>query len=75
MKIKTFRDRAGWVKISYRKRYFLFGNKVYVVKSNIVGKYTDMTCLSRREAENIYIVLRDIIIKESKADTERRKNE
>lgn len=75
MKIKNFRDRAGWVKISYRKRYFLFGNKVYAVRGNIIGKRTNIVCLSKKDAEGIYVVLRNMIIKESRAGTERRKNE
>lgn len=47
----------------YRKRYFIFGEKVYIIKAIIFGKRTHMIYHNKNHAVEIYNILKSIMLK------------
>lgn len=47
----------------YRKRCFIFGEKVYIIKARIFGKRTHMIYRNKNQAVEIYNTLKSIMLK------------
>ena len=58
-----YKSRSGWIKMRYRKRYFIFGEKVYIIKARIFGKRTHMIYHNKNQAAEIYNTLKSIMLK------------
>ena len=62
MKIKKFRNKNGWVKLVYRKKFWLFGNrKFYFITSGGLGGHTNVYYNTLQEAKDVYNVIEHLL--------------
>ena len=60
MKIKKFRNKNGWVKLVYRKKFWLFGSKYYFVTSGGLGR-TKIYYNTIQEAKAVYNTIEHLL--------------
>ena len=60
MVIDRFRNRNGWVKLTYGKRHWLFGKKMFFVKSGGRGR-TDICYNTLKEAEGVFKTIKQLL--------------
>lgn len=57
MVIRKARNKAGWMKLSYRKRYYFFGEKMYFVVGRTYGKRTHIAYRNFEPAKGLFEAL------------------
>ena len=61
MVVLEYRNKGGWIKIKYRKSFWLFGEKRYFIIGNTHGKKTYMSYSNLETAVSIFNVLKKAI--------------
>ena len=60
MKIKSYRNKIGWVKLTYRRSPILFGEKYWIVTGNGIGK-TRVRYNNLDEAYKVYNTIKRLL--------------
>ena len=63
-----FKNKAGWVKFNYRKRFWVFGEKLYFITGAVrvdgCKRRTSVRYAERKNATDLYSVIKDMLVKE-----------
>ena len=67
--MRYFRNKVGWLKLRFRKKFWLFGDKLFFITGTMLGKKTYVCYRSITEAYKVYDIIKSAMINEENRRT------